>query len=174
MPIDLVGGYGVTFFGHSPEFILEAVREQLNRTVAIGPQTPLAGEVARLVCEMTGMERAAFCNTGSEAVLAAIRMARTVTGKSKLATFAGHYHGIFDEVLVKGVGTGVERRPVPISPGIPPKAVEDVVVLEYDNPASLEVIRKQADELALNPCVAATWIGSRGNSCKHSAGSPRS
>jgi amino acid adenylation domain-containing protein len=147
--IDLVNGYGVTFFGHSPDFILDAVREQLDKTVAIGPQTELAGEVAKLVCEMTGMERAAFCNTGSEAVLAAVRMARTVTGKTKLATFAGHYHGIFDEVLVKGIGTGAERRPVPIAPGIPANKVEDVVVLEYGNPASLDVIRKYADELAL-------------------------
>jgi amino acid adenylation domain-containing protein len=147
--IDLVGGYGVTFFGHSPKFILDAVRDQLKKTVAIGPQTPLAGEVAKLVCELTGMERAAFCNTGSEAVLAAIRVARTVTGKTRLACFAGHYHGIFDEVLVKGVGTGPQRRPVPISPGIPPRAVEDALVLEYDNPASLDVIRQHADEIAL-------------------------
>ncbi|MGH7679479.1 MAG: amino acid adenylation domain-containing protein, partial [Gemmatimonadaceae bacterium] len=147
--IDLVNGYGVVFFGHSMPFILDAVREQLGRTLAIGPQTGLAGEVAKLVCELTGHERAAFCNTGSEAVLAAIRMARTVTGKTKLATFAGHYHGIFDEVLVKGMGTGAERRPVPIAPGIPANKVEDVVVLEYGNMASLDVIRRHADELAM-------------------------
>jgi amino acid adenylation domain-containing protein len=147
--IDLVNGYGVNFFGHSPDFILEAAREQLERTIAIGPQTPLAGEVASLVCELTGMERAAFCNTGSEAVLAAIRTARTVTGRTKLATFAGHYHGIFDEVLVKGMGTGAQRRSVPIAPGIPASKVEDVIVLEYGNFDSLEAIRKNADDIAL-------------------------
>ncbi|MEO5881734.1 MAG: amino acid adenylation domain-containing protein [Caldimonas sp.] len=147
--IDLVNGYGVNFFGHSPDFIVDAVREQLDQTIAIGPQTQLAGEVASLVCEMTGMERAAFCNTGSEAVLAAIRVARTVTGRTKLAVFAGHYHGIFDEVLVKGMGTGAERRAVPIAPGIPASKVADVIVLEYGNPDSLEVIRRCADELAL-------------------------
>jgi amino acid adenylation domain-containing protein len=147
--IDLVNGYGVTFFGHAPDFILDAVRAQLEKTLAIGPQTELAGEVAKLICEITGMERAAFCNTGSEAVLAAIRTARTVTGKTKLATFAGHYHGIFDEVLVKGTGNGAERSPVPIAPGIPANKVQDVVVLEYGNMASLDVIRKHADDLAL-------------------------
>ena len=147
--IDLVNGYGVVFFGHSMPFILDAAREQLGKTIAIGPQTALAGEVAKLVCELTGHERAAFCNTGSEAVLAAIRMARTVTGKVKLATFAGHYHGIFDEVLVKGTGTGPERRSVPIAPGIPPNKVEDVIVLEYGNMASLDVIRRHAAELAV-------------------------
>ena len=147
--IDLVGGYGVTFFGHSPKFILDAAREQLSKTLAIGPQTPLAGDVARLVCELTGMERAAFCNTGSEAVLAAIRMARTVTGKTKLATFAGHYHGIFDEVLVKGAGTGAQRRPVPTAPGIPQRAVDEAIVMEYGNPASFDVLRQHADDIAL-------------------------
>ena len=147
--IDLVNGYGVTFYGHSPQFVLDAVREQLDRSIAIGPQTPLAGDVARLLCEITGNERAAFCNTGSEAVLAAIRMARTVTGKSKLVTFAGHYHGIFDEVLVKAVGSGAERGAVPTAPGIPANKLDDVIVLDYGNMASLDVIRRRADEIAL-------------------------
>ncbi len=119
--IDLVNGYGVTFLGHSPSFVTEAVKEQLDRGVEIGPQSRLAGRVAELVCELTGMERAAFCNTGSEAVLAAIRVARTVTGRSRLATFHGHYHGIFDEVLVKATEVAGELRPLPIAPGIPAK-----------------------------------------------------
>ena len=63
----------------------------------------LAGEVAELVCELTGMERATFTNTGSEAVMAAIRLARTVTGRTQIVLFAGAYHGTFDEVLVKGI-----------------------------------------------------------------------
>ncbi|MEQ9399192.1 MAG: amino acid adenylation domain-containing protein [Longimicrobiales bacterium] len=146
--IDLVGGYGVTFFGHRPPFIQDAVRAQLDRTVAIGPQTPLAGEVSALVCELTGMERAAFCNTGSEAVLAAIRTARTVTGRPRIALFSGHYHGIFDEVLVRSFG-GLEGSNVPIAPGIPAKAVGDVLVLEYGDPASFEVLRRHAGEIAL-------------------------
>jgi acyl transferase domain-containing protein/glutamate-1-semialdehyde aminotransferase len=147
--IDLVNGYGVTFFGHSPKFVTDAIAAQLAKSVAIGPQTPLAGEVAKLVCELTGHERAAFCNTGSEAVLAGIRMARTVTGKTKIGTFAGHYHGIFDEVLGKAVGGGAERRAVPQAPGIPSHALTEVVVFDYDNPASLDAIRKHADELAI-------------------------
>ena len=63
----------------------------------------LAGEVAKMFCEMTGNERMTFCNTGSEAVMAAMRVARTVTGRNKVVLFAGAYHGMFDEVLVKGV-----------------------------------------------------------------------
>ena len=80
----------------------------------IGAQHPLAGEVARLICEMTGMERVAFCNTGSEAVMGAMRLARTVTGNAaRCVMFTGAYHGIFDEVIVRGSTSGevVPRRP---------------------------------------------------------------
>ncbi len=83
--------------------MIEAVTAQLARGIEIGPQTPLAGETAGLIAEMTGHERVAFCNTGSEAVLAAMRLARTVTGRSKIVTFANDYHGLFDEVLARGV-----------------------------------------------------------------------
>ncbi|MDX2021248.1 MAG: amino acid adenylation domain-containing protein [Deltaproteobacteria bacterium] len=147
--IDLVSGYGVTFFGHTPDFIIREVEAQLRKTVAIGPQTPLAGEVTKMVCEMVGMDRAALCNTGSEAVLAAIRMARTVTGKRRLATFSGHYHGIFDEVLVKGVNVRGERKALPISPGIRADVVADVLVLDYGDFKCLDQIRAKASELAL-------------------------
>ncbi|MHC5064994.1 MAG: aminotransferase class III-fold pyridoxal phosphate-dependent enzyme, partial [Planctomycetota bacterium] len=147
--IDLIGGYGVNFFGHCPDFIIKAVEAQLRKTVAIGPQTPLAGEVAELISELTGMERVAFCNTGSEGVLAAIRTARTVTGRKRLACFAGHYHGIFDEVLVKGLNVRGNRRTVPIAPGIPPEFCEDVLVMDYGDPASLDLIREHAHDIAL-------------------------
>src|SRR5262249_10891817 len=71
--VDLVNGFGATAFGHNPPFVREAIEKQLGLGIEIGPQTSLAGEVAALVTESTGMERAAFCNTGSEAVTAAIR-----------------------------------------------------------------------------------------------------
>jgi amino acid adenylation domain-containing protein len=147
--IDLVNGYGATFLGHNPPFIRDAVKAQLDRGVEIGPQNQLAGKLAELFCEMTGNERAAFCNTGSEAVLAALRLARTVTGKDGIATFSGHYHGIFDEVLVKGSTIGGKARTLPIAPGIPHRHVEHTLVLKYGDMASLDVIRAHADELAI-------------------------
>ena len=88
-------------FGHAPEFVLQAIQEQMNEGFAIGPQTPLAGKAADLLTQMTGTERVTFCNTGSEAVMAAMRIARTVTGRDRVVFFAGDYHGQFDEVLVK-------------------------------------------------------------------------
>jgi amino acid adenylation domain-containing protein len=128
---------------------VNAVREQTDRTLAIGPQSVLAGEVAELVSEFTGMERVAFCNTGSEAVLAAVRMARTVTGKSKIAKFDGHYHGIFDEMQVRGAGQGSRLKTLPAAPGIPREAVQNTIILDYGDPDAFNVIREQADEIAL-------------------------
>ena len=86
-------------FGHQPPFIVEAITGQLERGMEIGPTSPLAGEVAALLCELTGMERATFCNTGSEAVTGALRIARTVTGRPRIVYFRESYHGISDEVL---------------------------------------------------------------------------
>jgi amino acid adenylation domain-containing protein len=146
--VDLTMGFGLNFFGHSPAWVTEAVTEQLKLGVEIGPQNPLAGKVAKLFCEFTGMERVTFCNTGSEAVMAAIRLARTVTGRKKVVFFAGGYHGTFDEVLARGVSANGELRTSPIAPGIPQSLVENMIVLEYGAPGSLEVIRAHADELA--------------------------
>ncbi|MEO6806093.1 MAG: amino acid adenylation domain-containing protein [Edaphobacter sp.] len=142
--IDIVNGYGCIMFGHSPQFVVDAIREQIELGVAIGPQSPLAGEVAGLICELTGNERVTFCNTGSEAVMAAIRVSRTVTGRDKIIYFAGDYHGTFDEVLVRNTPRGT----VPLAPGIPIANTGNVVVLEYGADASLEYIRKNAGEIA--------------------------
>jgi amino acid adenylation domain-containing protein len=142
--IDIVNGFGCILFGHSPQFVVEAVHKQLETGVAIGPQSPLAIEVAELICELTGNERATFCNTGSEAVMAAIRVARTVTGRDKFVYFTGDYHGTFDEVLIRNT----PRGSAPLAPGIPTKNTSNVVVLDYGTDASLDYIRAHADEIA--------------------------
>jgi amino acid adenylation domain-containing protein len=142
--IDLLNSFGPDFFGHSPDFVVRAVEEQLRRGYEVGPMSPLAGEVARLVCDLTGMERASFVCTGSEAVQAAVRAARTVTGRNLVALFARDYHGNFDEVLVRALG----GRAAPSVPGIPPSSVENVLVLDYGSSEALAVIRDRATELA--------------------------
>jgi glutamate-1-semialdehyde aminotransferase/acyl carrier protein len=146
--VDLVNGFGTNLLGHSPSFVTEAIEAQLKLGIEIGPQSLLAGPVAAMAAEMTGHERVAFCNTGSEAVTAAIRMARTVTGRDKIAMFAGSYHGTFDEVLVRGAMSRGEARSVPIAPGIVASACENVLVLEYASPAALEQLRAHGPELA--------------------------
>ncbi|MCO5090978.1 non-ribosomal peptide synthetase/type I polyketide synthase [Bosea sp. (in: a-proteobacteria)] len=146
--IDLVNGYGQTAFGHAPDFVVAAVQAQLAEGFAIGPQSPLAHEAARLFCELTSHARVAFCNTGSEAVMAALRVARTVTGRDGVAAFSGAYHGQFDEVLVRGVGAGGEHRSLPAAPGIPAQAVGRMTVLDYGTDESLSWLREHAHELA--------------------------
>ncbi|MES2391919.1 MAG: amino acid adenylation domain-containing protein [Acidobacteriota bacterium] len=142
--IDVVNGYGCIMFGHSPKFVVDAAHAQLDRGVAIGPQSVLAGEVAALICELTGNERVTFCNTGSEAVMAAIRVARTVTGRDKFVYFTGDYHGTFDEVLIRST----PRGSAPVAPGIPLANVTNVVVLDYGAQASLDYIREHGEEIA--------------------------
>jgi acyl transferase domain-containing protein len=146
--VDFVMGFGASMFGHRPPFVVKAVHEQLDIGFEIGPIQPLAGEVAAMVKDFTGMERVAFTNTGSEAVLAATRVSRTVTGRDKIAVFAGAYHGIFDEVLFRPLTVNGETRTAPIAPGVPESSLGQVIVLDYGNPQSLEILRARGSEIA--------------------------
>ena len=143
--IDALNGFGSCMFGHQPEFIKEALHKQVESGFEVGPQHPLAGEVSDLLCEFTGHERAGLCNTGSEAVLGAMRIARTVTGRSLIVAFSGSYHGINDEGLVRG---SKKMMTFPAAAGIMPEAVKNMLILEYGTEASLNIIRERANELA--------------------------
>ncbi len=143
--VDLSNGFGINLFGWSPPFVTAAIQSQLQLGMEIGPQTPLVGEVAKLMCEITGFDRAAFCNTGSEAVMAALRMARTITGRNLVAIFSGAYHGMHDEVIVRGTK---KLRSIPAAPGVPPEMVENLLVIDYDSPDALAILTSRADELA--------------------------
>ncbi|HRK37178.1 MAG TPA: amino acid adenylation domain-containing protein [Burkholderiaceae bacterium] len=143
--VDSLCGFGPNMLGWQPDFVVDALKAQIDQGFEIGPQHPLQAEVARQICEMTGSERAAFCNTGSEAVMGCTRIARTVTGRSLIAIFTGGYHGIFDEVLVRGTK---KLKTVPAAPGIMPEGVQNVLVLDYGTPESLEILKSRANELA--------------------------
>ena len=146
--IDMVNGFGPNFLGHAPDFVTEAIQKQLATGLEIGPQCLAAMETSRLFCEVTGNERVCFLNTGSEAVQAAMRIARTVTGRDKILVFDKDYHGNFDAVLVRSVGAGAKRRTLPVAPGIPEAAVGDVIVVPWGRPEALDMIREVAHELA--------------------------
>jgi len=143
--VDALNGFGLNLFGWQPEFVTRAIEAQLHRGHEIGPQHPLQAEVAKLMCEFTKFDRAAFCNTGSEAVMGCMRIARTVTGKSTIAIMTGAYHGIFDEVVVRGTK---KLRSIPAAPGIMPSTSNNVLVLDYGTPESLEILKSRADDLA--------------------------
>nr|WP_225872653.1 non-ribosomal peptide synthetase/type I polyketide synthase [Pedobacter frigoris] len=143
--IDALNGFGSNMFGYQPEFIKDALHQQIERGYEIGPQHELAGEVAKLLCEFTGFDRAGLCNTGSEAVLGAMRIARSVTGKQLIVAFSGSYHGIIDEVIVRGTKN---LKSIPAASGILPGAVQNMLILDYGTDESLKIIGERAHEIA--------------------------
>jgi amino acid adenylation domain-containing protein len=143
--VDFTLGFGVHFFGHRPPFIVQAVEDALRRGFHTGPQSDLAGPVARLFSELTGMERVTFCNTGSEAVMTALRVARAVTGRDRVMLFESAYHGCFDGILAR---PGAGGRARPIAPGTPQGMVDDVVLFPYGSDEALEYLRAHGHELA--------------------------
>lgn len=143
--VDVTCGFGSNFFGNQNERITRALHDQFDRGFEIGPQHELAGECAQLLHDLTGNERSGFCNTGSEAVLGALRVSRTITGRQKIVMFKGSYHGINDEVIVRGRGDG---KAMPAAAGINPSATEDMILLDYGTDEALDYIRQNAKELA--------------------------
>lgn len=146
--IDILNGFGPGLLGHSPDFLTKAIEEQLHHGMEVGPNQRVAMEAAELFCEVTGNERTSFVCTGSEAVQASMRLARTVTGRDKVVIFARDYHGNFDEVLVRGVNGKNGFKSLPVAPGIPKRAAGDMIVLPYGTEESLSIIRRMAGELA--------------------------
>ncbi|MBF0200353.1 MAG: aminotransferase class III-fold pyridoxal phosphate-dependent enzyme [Desulfamplus sp.] len=122
--LDMAMGYGVSLFGHAPGFVTRAIQEQLEKGMELGPQSAIVGEVSALISEITGMERVAFCNTGSEAVMVALRVAQNVTGRERIALFTGSFHGNADMVI------------------------KDTLALRYGHESALAIIREKAHELA--------------------------
>ncbi|MHA5020653.1 MupA/Atu3671 family FMN-dependent luciferase-like monooxygenase [Streptomyces sp. SD35] len=146
--VDITMGFGVLLFGHEPDFVTEAVREHLSRGIQLGPRNVETGEAAELLAELTGLERVAFANSGTEANSAAIRLARAATGRDKIVTFLGAYHGHADNVLGRPSGSGADHLTVPVSRGVPQAAVSDLLVLDYGSDTALETIARHADDIA--------------------------
>jgi amino acid adenylation domain-containing protein len=143
--IDALNGFGSSFLGYQPDVVKQAVLTQVDNGYEIGPQHELAGDVCKMICEFTSFDRAALCNTGSEAVLGAMRIARTVTGRSLIVAFSGSYHGINDEVIVRGTK---KLKTIPAAPGIMPEVVQNMLILDYGTDDSLRIIRERGHEIA--------------------------
>ncbi|HBE68363.1 MAG TPA: beta-ketoacyl synthase, partial [Planctomycetaceae bacterium] len=143
--IDFTCGFGSNLLGHAHPITIEAVTRQVQQDYSIGPQSPLAGEVAKLFCELTDSERMAFSNTGSEAVLGCTRLARNYTGRDLIVMFNGDYHGILDEVIARG---SKKLKSFPAATGIPKEHVENTLILDYGSDESLEIIAQNIDRLA--------------------------
>ncbi|MCM2579627.1 non-ribosomal peptide synthetase/type I polyketide synthase [Streptomyces meridianus] len=146
--VDITMGFGVLLFGHEPEFVNDAVNRYLADGIRLGPRNEETGRAAELLAGLTGFERVAFANSGTEANSAAIRLARAATGRDTVVMFQGSYHGHADNVLGRPVLENGRRETVPVSTGIPAGAVGDLVVLEYGAPESLTAIEEIAGRVA--------------------------
>ena len=151
--VDLIMGFGPNSLGHSPDVVVDAVRDAVGRGTSLAIATPLEVELAQTISRLVpSMEVMRFVVSGTEATMMALRTARAFTGRTKVARFEGHYHGQHDSALVSVAHVaGDERRPTPVpdGAGIPRGVLDDVVVLPWnDIDAAAPVVREVADELA--------------------------
>ena len=154
--IDFANHHSTQILGHNHPAVVEAVQQQLERGIALGAPTGVEGDLCRELCQrVPSVERIRFCNSGTEATLHAIRLARGFSGRPKIAKFEGGYHGSHDIVEISVTPpldkAGPEDAPysVPTAGGLSPHAAEEVVVLPYDNEAAVErLVRQHRDELA--------------------------
>jgi glutamate-1-semialdehyde 2,1-aminomutase len=136
--LDLVCSWGPLILGHRPAAVLEALRAQLERGWTFGAPTEGELRLAEAVSKrMPAIEMLRLVNSGTEAAMSAVRLARAVTGRRKLIKFAGGYHGHADALLVEA-GSGIATLGIPGTPGITPGAAEDTVVVSYNALAEVE------------------------------------
>lgn len=146
--VDVTMGFGTHMFGYRPDFIINAIKKYLDEGVQLGPRSAMIGETAKMICEMTGFDRVAFANTGTEANMATFRLIRAVTGKSRIAVFRNSYHGHCDYTLAEGQVESEDGGLISLTPGIPQSVLSEVLVLDYGDPQSLDKIVENRHELA--------------------------
>jgi glutamate-1-semialdehyde 2,1-aminomutase len=136
--LDYVQSYGAVILGHAHPAVTEAVQRAAAAGTSYGAPTPGEVRLAELVCDrVPSVERVRFVSSGTEATMSAIRVARGVTGKTKVVKFAGNYHGHSDGLLVSG-GTAMASLGLPGSAGVTPSQVADTVVAPYNQVPELD------------------------------------
>lgn len=137
--IDLICSWGPLILGHCQENVEQAVAEAIGKGLSFGAPTAAEVEMAQLVCRMTGVEMVRMVNSGTEAVMSALRLARGATGRSKIIKFAGCYHGHSDSMLVKA-GSGALTGGAPDSAGVPAEIAGDTLTASYNDLESVEAL----------------------------------
>ncbi len=147
--IDYIGSWGPMILGHSDPRIKAALHAQVDLGVGYGAPTAVETEMAKKVCELVpSIELVRMVNSGTEATMSAIRLARGYTGRDKIVKFEGCYHGHVDSLLVKA-GSGALTLGVPNSPGIPASLAEHTITLTYNDIDSVrETFKEIGDQVA--------------------------
>ncbi len=147
--IDFVGSWGPMILGHNHPIVLEAVQEYAAKGLSYGTATAIEIEMAKLMCSMVpSLDMVRMVNSGTEAVMSAIRTARGYTGRNKIIKFNGCYHGHSDALLVKA-GSGSMTAGVPDSPGVPPGCTADTLTASYNDLDSVKAhFEKHSDDIA--------------------------
>ena len=141
--IDYIGSWGPMILGHNPDIVLEAVRNQLENGLSYGAATALEVEMAELIHQIVPcVEMMRMVNSGTEAVMSAVRAARGFTGRDKIVKFEGCYHGHADAMLVKA-GSGVMTAGIPDSSGVPKGCTADTLSAVYNDLDSVEQLFQQ-------------------------------
>ncbi|MDY6797142.1 MAG: glutamate-1-semialdehyde 2,1-aminomutase [Pseudomonadota bacterium] len=147
--IDYVGSWGPMILGHSDPRIKAALHRQIDLGIGYGAPTAIETDMARKVCElMPSIDLVRMVNSGTEATMSAVRLARGYTGRDKIVKFEGCYHGHVDSLLVKA-GSGALTLGEPNSPGIPASLAEHTLTLAYNNTDQVrETFRRMGDQIA--------------------------
>lgn len=141
--IDFIGSWGPMILGHGDPVVRQAVEEAVREGLSFGAATRREVEMAELICAaVKPIEMVRMVNSGTEAVMSALRLARGFTGRHKLVKFAGCYHGHSDSMLVKA-GSGALTNGAPDSAGVTPGAAQDTLLAEYNDLASVEALLDQ-------------------------------
>ena len=144
--IDYVGSWGPMIAGHSHPHVIAAVREQLENGLGYGAPTEIETSLAKRVCNLVPtVEKIRMVNSGTEAAMSAIRLARGITGRNKIVKFEGCYHGHADSLLVKA-GSGALTLGVPTSPGVPPELANLTITLDYNNHEQVKALFTEIGE----------------------------
>ena len=150
--LDLSMGFGCHVLGHAHPVVVEAVQDAARSGVQFGIHTPHQEPLARLVVDACPCaESVLFCNSGTEATMYAIRVARAQSGKTKVGFFEGAYHGAHDIALVKTDEASSRNHPQPIAKGagVPAATLDEILLLPYRSESAFDLIRQYADELAV-------------------------
>src|SRR5213595_2902993 len=137
--IDYVGSWGPAILGHAPKVVVDAVREAATRGLSFGIPNPLEVEMAELICDwIPSIEKVRMVNSGTEATMSCIRLARAFTGRDRIIKFDGCYHGHADGLLVKA-GSGALTHGRPDSAGVPQAFADLTISLPFNN---ADLVRK--------------------------------